>query len=347
MEGVLPRSHGLTAVYHRQLQQRRRLLLLLVLSAVLLGGYAACRGAYAIPLAEFLKVVTGGARGNADETSRVVLAGIRLPRILAALVCGWGLSLSGLGIQSLLRNPLGSPSTLGISQGAAFGAALSIVVFGAGVAQVTLCAFAGSMGAAGIILLLARLRRLTPEAIILVGVALSSLFASATILIQFLATETELAMVVFWTFGDVARSNWSELGLLTAAVVLATLILTCMRWDLNALGLGEKAAGGLGVSVAAVRLTGMLVVALVAALATAFHGVIAFVGLIAPHMARRLVGDDHRLLIPFSSVIGALLLLSADTLGRLAIGSGALPVGVLTSFLGAPMFLYLLVRGYR
>ncbi len=347
MEGVLPRSNGLRTVYHRRLQQRRLLLLLLVLSAALLGVYAVSCGAYAISLAELLRVVTGGAGGEAGTASRVVLAGIRLPRVLAALVCGWGLSLSGLGIQSLLRNPLGSPSTLGVSQGAAFGAALSIVVFGVGVAQVTVCAFCGAMGASAIILLLSRFRRLTPEAIILVGVALSSLFASATILIQFLASETELAMVVFWTFGDVVRSNWGELGMLTAAVALATLILTVLRWDLNALGLGEKAAGGLGVSVAGVRLTGMLVVTLVAALATAFHGVIAFVGLIAPHMARRLVGDDHGLLIPFSAVIGALLLLAADTLGRLAMGSGALPVGVLTSFLGAPMFLYLLVRGYR
>ena len=346
MEAVLDRSHGVLAAYRRRLQQRRLSLLLLFAGAGLLGAYAVSRGAYVIPLKDLLGAFMGGPV-QIDHASWVVLTRIRLPRILAALICGWGLSVSGLGIQSLLRNPLGSPSTLGISQGAAFGAALAIVVFGAGVAQVSLCAFAGAMTAALVILAMARLRRLSPEAIILVGVALSSLFASATILIQFLASETELAMVVFWTFGDVARSSWGELGLLSAAVLLATFILVRLRWDLNALALGEKAAGGLGVSVAAVRLSGILIAALVAALATAFHGVIAFVGLIGPHMARGLVGDDHRLLIPFSAVIGALLLLAADTLGRLALGSGALPVGVLTSFLGAPMFLYLLVRGYR
>jgi iron complex transport system permease protein len=344
MPNVHSHSGGLTMIYWHQLRRRRLAFLLLVLSTCLLGIYAVSRGAYAIPLADLMKALTTGNQGG---VSRVVLASIRLPRVLAALVCGWGLSLSGLAIQSLLRNPLGSPSTLGISQGAAFGAALSLVIFNAGVASVTICAFLGAMGAVGVIVLLARLRRLTPEAIILVGVALSSLFASATILIQFLATETELAMVVFWTFGDVARSNWAELGLLSGAVILATVTLTFRRWDLNALSLGEKAAGSLGVNVATMRLTGMLLAALVAALATAFHGVIAFVGLIGPHMARRLVGDDHCLLIPFASVIGALLLLTADTVGRLAIGSGALPVGVLTSFLGAPMFLYLLVRGYR
>jgi iron complex transport system permease protein len=355
LESVLFRSQGISLAYRRRLYQRRLFLLLLVAGAGLLAAFAASRGSYRIPLEALFDLVgdlfgdrlSGGAFGQADRATWVVLTRIRLPRILAALLCGWGLSLAGLGIQSLLRNPLGSPSTLGISQGAAFGAALAIVVFGAGVAQVSLCAFAGAMAAAGLILLLARLRRLTPEAIILVGVALSSLFASATILIQFLASETELAMVVFWTFGDVARSNWGELGLLFAAVVLTTLCLIALRWDLNALALGEAAAGGLGVSVAGVRLAGILAAALVAALATAFHGVIAFVGLVGPHTARRLVGDDHRLLIPFSAVIGALLLLAADTLGRLAMGSGALPVGVLTSFLGAPMFIYLLVRGYR
>jgi iron complex transport system permease protein len=355
MDGALLRSQGLSLAYRRRLHQRRLFLLLLVAAAALLAAFAASRGAYRIPLGSLFDLlgdalgdlVTGSAFGEVDHATWVVLTRIRLPRILAALICGWGLSLAGLGIQSLLRNPLGSPSTLGISQGAAFGAALAIVVFGAGVAQVSICAFAGAMTAAGLILLLARLRRLTPEAIILVGVALSSLFASATILIQFLASETELAMVVFWTFGDVGRSNWAELGLLFVAVLLATLCLIRLRWDLNALALGEAAAGGLGVGVAAVRLGGILAAALVAALATAFHGVIAFVGLVGPHMARRLVGDDHRLLIPFSAVIGALLLLAADTLGRLAMGSGALPVGVLTSFLGAPMFIYLLVRGYR
>jgi len=197
------------------------------------------------------------------------------------------------------------------------------------------------------VLVLSGLKRLSTEAIILAGVALSSLFVAATLLIQYLATETQLAMVVFWTFGDVARSNWNEIGLMTVAVLLASLYLTAIRWDLNVLASGVEAAKGLGVSVERIRVTGMVAAALVSAMATAFHGVIAFVGLIAPHMARRLVGDDHRLLILFSSVLGALLLLTADTAGRIVIGSGALPVGVITSFLGAPIFLYLLVRGYR
>ncbi len=340
MENVL---NNITLSYQREIRRRTAALAAVFGLTLIVGIYAVTQGAYNLSPMQAIWALLG----NAGEGAAVVVWNIRLPRIIASLVVGWGLSLSGLSIQSLLRNPLGSPSTLGISQGAAFGAAAAIVFLHAGIVSVTLFAFMGAMGATMIILVLARLKRLSPEAIILSGVALSALFGSATILIQYLATDIQLAAVVFWTFGDVARSGWREIGLLTLVVSLLTVFFVIQRWDLNALDSGEEAARGLGVNVERIRLQGMVAAALIAALATAFHGVIAFVGLIAPHMARRLVGADHCLLIPFSAVLGALLLLSADTIGRVLVGSGALPVGVITSFLGAPMFLYLLVRGYR
>ncbi|SLM31903.1 conserved membrane hypothetical protein [Desulfamplus magnetovallimortis] len=336
-------SHPLTSAFLAQVQKKLNLFFLLLFLTAVLGIWAVTQGAYDISPLDVLRALVGGN----GQTSDIVILNIRLPRIIAALVAGWGLSLSGLTIQSLLKNPLGSPSTLGISQGAAFGAALSIVIFGGQVLSVTAFAFAGSMGATAIILILARLKRLSPEAVILAGVALSSLFTSATTLIQYVASETQLALVVFWTFGDVARSSWGEIALLSGTVAVASLFCMIRRWDLNALASGEECARGLGVNVDRIRIQGMIAASLVAALVTAFHGVIAFVGLLAPHMARRIVGSDHRLLLPFSSIIGALLLLCADTLGRVLVGSGSLPVGVITSFMGAPMFLYLLIRGYR
>jgi len=308
-----------------------------------LAALAVTQGVYTLSLKEVLQALVGPPEAQAG----VVVWNIRLPRIIAAIVTGWGLSVSGLAIQSLLKNPLGSPSTLGISQGAAFGAALSIVILGARPLYVTSFAFAGAMGVTLVILALARLRRLAPEAIILAGVALASLFASATVFVQYMATETQLAMVVFWTFGDVARSGWLEIGILAAAVAGVTALFLAWRWDMNALASGEDEARGLGVPVDRIRIWGMVAATLLAALATAFHGVVAFLGLIAPHIARRLVGADHGFLLPVSAAIGALLLLAADTLGRVAVGSGSLPVGVITSFMGAPMFLYLLIRGYR
>jgi len=331
------------------------LLLVLVVLAVAVGSYD-------LSLGSILRALAGLESGP----RAVVIWNIRLPRIAAALAAGWALGLSGLATQTLLRNPLASPFTLGISQGAAFGAAFSLVFLGAGalkdsafrvgaageffissVYSVTFFAFLGSITATLVILVLARLRKMAPESVILAGVALSSLFVSGTILVQYFATETEIATVVFWTFGDVARSNWPEIGLLSLATAGVSAYCLLRRWDLNALLSGEETAQGLGVNVERIRLTGMFLAALAAALATAFHGVIAFLGLLAPHIGRRLVGSDHRLLIPFSCIIGGLLLLAADTLGRIIIGSGTLPVGVLTSFMGAPLFLYLLLRGQK
>ena len=334
---------AVTSTYLQHIHQRLVVLVFLLGVVFLVAVYAVARGTYNIPMTDVLYALLG----KADEASNVVVANIRLPRVAAAIVCGWGLSLSGLCMQTLLRNPLSSPITLGINHGAAFGATAAIVLLGSSLISVTAFAFAGGMTATLVILFLATFQRLSPAAIILAGVAMHSLFLSGIYLVQYIATETELAQVVFWTFGDVARSSWTEIGCLTVTVFLITIFLIRFRWDLNAFSLGDESAKGLGVSVSRIRLTGLTLATVVAALATSFHGIIGFLGLIAPHTARRLVGDNHGLLIPFSAVLGALLLLVADTVGRLMIGSGALPVGVITSFLGAPLFLYLLAREYR
>lgn len=317
------------------------LVLLGVMAAIAL--FAIRFGAYPISLTELLHAFMG----EGEAATQVAIWRIRMPRVVGALVCGWGLALAGLTIQTMLKNPLASPSTIGISQGAAFGAATSIVLLQAQMYLVTAFAFAGAISATAVVLVLASLKRLSVEAVVLSGVALSSLFTSGTILLQFLASDTQLAMVVFWTFGDIARASWREIITMSIGVQLASIYLYSKRWDMNALVSGEEAAKGLGVNVKRTRMAGVVTAALVSALATAFFGVIAFVGLVAPHMARRLVGADHRLLVPFSCVLGAVLLLASDTIGRVIIGTGSLPVGVITSCLGAPMFLYTLVKSYR
>ncbi len=333
--------------------------ILLTLLLILLAFWSIAMGSFHLSAGDLMRIFTG----TGDGIGNIVIWHIRLPRVLAAIVSGCGLGLTGMVMQTLLKNPLASPFTLGISQGSAFGAAFAIVVLGAGgipntavdlggggfawtsLCAVTACAFFGAMAATAVILMLAYFRKMSPESVILAGVALSSLFTSGTILIQFFASEVEVATVVFWTFGDVARSSGTEillLGLVTLGVLLFFLL---NRWNLNALCAGEDEARSLGVEVDRLRLTGMFLAALVAALVTSFHGVIAFLGLLAPHIGRRLAGGDHRFLIPFSCILGALLLLAADTCGRLVVGSSALPVGVLTSFMGAPLFLFLLIRG--
>lgn len=341
-----------TVRYHKDRKRKQLFFLGLIATTFLLGVYAISRGSYQLSLSHVIQSIISDTGGN----SSLVIWNIRMPRIVAAVVAGWGLSLSGLLIQSLLRNPLGSDFTLGISQGAAFGAVAGIILFNSGdinsgggysIYSVTLFAFSGAMAATWTILILAKLKQLSPEAIILAGVALSSLFHSGTILVQYFATETEIASSLFWTFGDVARSGWQEIGIMSVVVVAASIWVVFHRWNLNALLSGEETAKGLGVSVDRIRVQGMVIATLLSATVTAFHGVIGFFGLLAPHIARRVVGADHRLLIPFSCAIGAALLLLADTAGRLILGSGNMPVGVLTSFMGAPMFLYLLMRGIK
>jgi len=363
MREISPAAQGpITLVYRGVIRKRIQLFFLILGLLLFLMLYAIAVGSYDVTVASLIRAVFR----RADGPVETVVWNIRLPRIVAAILSGWGLGLAGVTFQSLLKNPLASPSTLGISQGAAFGASLAIVVFGAGGMQagalrtqgaspfnifslytVTLFAFAGAVAATLIILALARIKKMSPEAIILAGVALSSLFVSGTILIQYFASEVEIAAVVFWTFGDVARSTWREIGLLGIAAFAITLYFVLHRWDLNALLAGEETAKSLGVEVEKIRVLGMLIATVLAALVTCFHGVIAFLGLLAPHIGRRLIGPDHRLLIPYSCLLGALLLLLADTVGRVVVGSGTLPVGVLTSFMGAPLFLYLIWKGYH
>ncbi|MFA6223433.1 MAG: iron ABC transporter permease [Desulfomonilaceae bacterium] len=362
------KSTEIVSNYKTYIRRKALLFGILSLALVALAMYSMTAGIYKLSVDKVLAALLG----SDEPQARIVIWNIRFPRIVSAVVAGWALGLSGLVIQCLLRNPLGSPFTLGISQGAAFGAAFAIVVLGAGGAassaaqtgivqtvsssgpmtirnlySVTFCAFMGGLIATGTILVLARLKKMAPEAIILAGVALSSLFVSGTILVQYFATEVEIASVVFWTFGDVGRSNWTEILWMIVSTTLATLYFTFKRWDLNALSAGEEAALALGVEVEKIRLLGMFLTALIASLVTAFLGVIAFLGLLAPHIGRRLVGADHRFLLPVSCLLGSLLLLLSDTIGRTVVGSGTLPVGVLTSFMGAPLFLYLLVKGYN
>nr|WP_303716836.1 iron ABC transporter permease [Methanoculleus marisnigri] len=301
-----------------------------------------------------------GAAVSISNTDLIVW-NIRLPQALAAVVAGVGLSVAGVAMQSILRNPLGSPFTLGISNAGAFGAAVSVILLGAGemhstVADAvtvnnpyltTMVAFIFCLLATAVILLISRIRGASPEVMVLAGVALSSLFTAGTMFLQYFADDTQLAAVVFWTFGDVGRASWQELGIMALVTIAATLFFVANRWNYNAIDAGDETAKGLGVSVERVRDIGMIVAALVSAVIVSFLGVIGFVGLVCPHMVRRLIGDDQRYLIPGSCVMGGVLLLASDTVARVIVAPYILPVAVLTAFLGAPVFIYLLLTGYR
>lgn len=182
---------------------------------------------------------------------------------------------------------------------------------------------------------------------VLTGVALGSLFSAGTMFLQYFADDVQLAAMVFWTFGDLARASWRELAVMSSVTIASSAYFMLNSWSYNAMDAGDETAASLGLPVSRKRLAGMLVASLVTATTISFVGVIGFVGLVGPHIVRRLLGDDHRYLIPGSILAGAILLLAADTAARTVMSPRVLPVAILTAFVGAPAFVFLLVRGYK
>lgn len=335
----------------------RNLLCLLILCAVLLSAVllSLYSGSYDTPVLELIKGIFGAA---ADPKINTVVQNMRLPRICTAVLGGAGLGVAGCVLQAVLRNPLASASTLGISQGAGFGAAFAIMVLGAGLqggsaaamtysnpVLISLCAFVCSMAVSVLILALSRLRQITPEAMVLAGVALSALFQGATALLQYFASDVQLTSMVFWTFGDLGRTGWGEVRIMAVVVLVLGLFFFFNRWNYNALESGEQTAVSLGVNVHALRIAGVLASSVVASVVVSYVGVINFIGLVAPHIVRRFLGNNYCYLIPGSALMGAVLLLLGDLLARLVIAPVVLPIGAITSFLGAPLFLYMLFKG--
>jgi len=275
---------------------------------------------------------------------------LRLPRILMGILAGMGLAIAGTMLQGILRNPLASPFTLGIASGAGFGAALAIILSAGFVADEYLIignAFVFALIPTFVIIGLTRYRRATPETMVLAGIAMLYIFGAATTLIEYFAEAEEVKMAVFWMVGSLGGVLWKDL--LPVSIVLAVCVPMLMwkSWDINVMGAGDETAKSLGVNVERTRIFILLVATLLTAGIISFVGSIGFIGLVAPHMCRMVIGGDNRFLIPASGLFGAALLLGADTIARTIIAPVILPVGVITAFMGGPLFLYLIMRRKR
>ena len=293
-----------------------------------------------------------------SETARLIVRRIRFPRVIAALIAGGGLAVSGLVMQTVLKNPLASPTTLGVSNAAVFGANFAIIVVGAGAFHsthgswlsisnpylVSTFSFLSAIIAAGSILLLARLKNLNASAIVLAGVAVSAIFQAGTTLIQYFASDTQVASAVYWTFGDLGRASYKTDLIMFIVVAVSTLFFLLKRWDFSAMSGGIAYAKTLGVNTRFMTIMSLLLASLITSVTVSFLGIIGFVGLTAPQFMKRIVGDDYRFLLPSSFLAGALLLLISDILGRLPIFGTSIPVGVVTSLIGGPVFLAILLR---
>lgn len=350
----------LTLLTLETLWRRRRLLLVLLIAAlVLVGLLGLTTGAMQVPLGEVVRAL-GGRLGlpvvPEDPLYGRIVAELRLPRVLTGAFAGAGLALTGACLQALFRNPLADPALIGISGGAATGAALVIVLGGGALwlpealrlYALPAGAFLGALGATALVFYLATWqRRVDAASMLLAGIAINALAGAIIGLLSYLSTDEQLRNLTFWTLGSLAGAGWSSTALVLPAVMGPLLLMLWMAPALNALLMGESVAGHLGFAVEPVKRTLVAAGALAVGTTVAFCGVIGFVGLLGPHMARLTVGPDHRFMLPASALWGALLLCGADLVARLLLRPTELPLGVITALIGAPFFIALMRRRLR
>ncbi len=330
----------------------RRLTILGLMVAALLVSVAAdmALGPARYTLSEVVSTILWPS--SAGDQLRVVIWDIRMPVALMAVTVGACLSLAGAQMQTILANPLASPFTLGISAAAGFGAVLGLV---AGVAifptavqfMIPINAFVMAMAASLFIYGVSTLRGVTVETIVLLGIALVFTFNALLSLLEYLASEQALAAVVFWTMGSLTKATWGKVAVTGAVLVFCVPLFARNAWALTALRLGDDKAASFGVNVKRLRLETMMLVSLLAAIPVSFVGTIGFIGLVGPHIARMVVGEDQRFFLPGSVICGALLLSVTSVVSKMLIPGAILPIGVITALVGVPFFFSLIFTNRR
>jgi len=328
---------------------RHRLLIMGVLALAILGSLLLdfTMGPSGLSLSSLWQTLIDPAA--ADAGTRVIVWDIRLPYALMAVVVGFALGLAGAEMQTILNNPLASPFTLGVSSAAAFGAALAIVL-GIGVPGIpdqwfiSANAFIFALFAALMLAGITRWTRVASSGVVLFGIALVFTFNALVSMMQFIASEDTLQGLVFWTMGSLARASWDKLGILLGVFAVLLPLSMMSSWKLTALRLGEDRAVSFGIDVRRLRLTTLLRISILSALAVAFVGPIGFIGLVAPHIARMIFGEDHRFYLPASALIGALVLSMASVASKNLVPGVIIPVGIVTSLVGVPFFLSIILR---
>ena len=335
---------------------------------VVISGVSATLGSYPITVTEVYSIIwhgigtilqnfdciivhgTSGFFREYFATEEMVVWGLRLPRILLGIIAGIGIGIAGAVMQAILRNPLASPYTLGISSGAGFGASLAILA-GAGIIGgkylIIGNAFVFALLVSFIILALSSRKGSTPETMILAGIAMMYLFGAMTTILQYFGEAEAVKEAVFWMVGDLNRASWPVVTIIIGTLACCAPLLMMKSWDLNVMGAGDETAKSLGVNVKRTRVITMVVSTLLVATIVCFTGTIGFIGLVAPHMTRLAIGGDNRYVLPVSGLLGAVILISADLVARTIIAPVILPVGAVTAFMGAPLFLYLIMRRRR
>ncbi|SSC72044.1 unnamed protein product [Ciceribacter sp. T2.26MG-112.2] len=347
MTAITSELEGLRDGYRRA--SSRRVAALLAATALLLGLMLLdlTTGPSGMPLVDVWNGLWAGPSGD-DRMAATILWQLRMPQTVMGMLVGACLGLAGLQMQTILANPLASPFTLGFSAAAGFGAALGIM-FGSLIPLpsfivVPAMAFAMTLTACGLVYFIARLRGASPEILVLGGIAVLFFFQSLQSLLQFLASPEVLQQIVFWLFGSLLKASWTSVAVTGAIFILCLPFVLRSCWALTTLRLGDANARSLGLSVERVRRETFLIVAVLTAAAVCFVGTIGFVGLIAPHVARALVGEDHRYALPLSAVMGAIILVGASVFGKFISPAAVIPVGIITAVAGVPMLFAVIAR---
>ncbi len=277
-----------------------------------------------------------------SPTLESILFDVRVPRLLAGMLVGAGLSISGAAFQGLFRNPLVSPHILGVSSGAGLGAAVAILFFG-NILAIQVCSFGGGLLAVFMTYSLSRVYRTTPVLmLVLSGIIVGSLFSAATSLIKYIADPVnEMPSIVFWLLGSLNNASNRDMAVVGPIIVLGISVLLLIRWRINLLAMGEEDARALGVDTGRIRATVILCATLISAAAVSIGGIIGWIGLVIPHIGRLLAGPDNKTLLPVTVLVGASYLVAVDTIARTAMEM-EIPIGILTALVGAPIFAYLL-----
>ncbi|SDE81690.1 FecCD family ABC transporter permease [Sporomusa acidovorans] len=347
----------LKAIYVRQTGKKYVILVFLVLLLTTLALFSISIGTASISVGDVVKAISNKVLPTqyeyANNLADTIVMKLRFPRVLLAVLTGISLAGAGAVMQGILHNPLVSPYTLGMSGAASLGAAIAIVlgkgVFGSifdsmGPYFIAFNAFIFGFVTIFVIIGFARMKGGSPATLVLAGVALGYIFSAGVSALKYFSNNDALKDLVVWLMGGMWGATWQSVGLLVPIVTICMLILLSFSWDMNALAAGEAVASNLGVDIKRLQFICLTVVTLAASATVAFTGIIGFIGLIAPHISRMLIGSDNRFLIPCSCIMGALILLCADTVGRTIISPVEIPVGIVTGLLGGPYFLYMLLK---
>jgi iron complex transport system permease protein len=330
--------------YVTRSRHKKLLLLLAVLLLATMAATGLSVGASGVgPLKALKSLFTDTGRAH------TIVWLLRMPRVVMAMLVGFGLGVAGTIFQAILKNPLASPFTLGIGSGAGFGAVLVIIFFSGGLYPylTAASAFVFSLISAFLILGVAKTKRASSETMILTGIAQMFLFSALSAFFQYMGTMQQVYEITFWHFGSLSKAGWREIGFAALMVLPPFPFLVRRAWDFNLLSTGDESALALGVDVEKLRMWGVTIASLMTAGCICFTGVIGFVGLVAPHIVRMTIGSDHQYLIPASGLIGGLLVLTADILANTVWAPQVIPIGIMTSFIGVPFFFYLLMKRTR